>query len=364
MKKIFIVFIFLTLILTNKAYSCNLIIFEGKNQIDIKSFGCKIEDKIPKNLANSIFFEKIQNGNKATINLKIQSNLDLYFEKAKFKNYKSNFIKTSDNKFQIVKIYLEINSDSSINTYQKSENQISIKILKKQITKDNKKKNKIIAIIDAGHGGRDSGTISVTRKIKEKDITLSYAFELKKKLEEKGIKVILTRNGDYYIPLRRRVEIASEKKGDIFISIHADYIRSKKIKGASIYTISNINRKHTDRKLFQYESYVPKFIIETYNSIFSNTIIDLYHSISRDHSKKLGLNILKYFQKNKLCVTCKVKDASFAVLRRINMPSILIEVGYLSNDEDEKNILLKSYQYKILDSVTNGILDYIKEANV
>lgn len=205
-------------------------------------------------------------------------------------------------------------------------------------------------VIDPGHGGKDPGAIS-PHGIKEKDINLQIARLVKDVLEKKGFKVYLTRNSDRFLTLKERVEIARKYKADLFVSIHANANRNRRIKGMEIYFISpkHFNNQHRIKKTkgilpwnFEGElkpSYNTKQILWdmafSYNNAQSIDISYwLYHTL-----KEEGFNIRK------------PKGASFYVLKYAYVPSILVEVGYLTNPYEERIITKRYYQRQIAEAI-------------
>ncbi len=370
MQGFILFFIFFLINITANSISCNLIILSSDKKIIVKSdCNIKIKNKKEHKILNNeitLDLKKIWES-QHTIYFESLDKINLFFDMKKEKAYKIRYKKDKKTyRFAIEyagDLDLQINDNFTCYLLLKNKQEkLKVSKIKETSIKDEKLNISPVIAIDAGHGGGDPGTLGVNTRIKEKDVTLNYARKLKKKFEEKGLKAILTRDKDVYLSLKKRVNLAANANADIFISIHADHISSPEVKGANIYTTENINRDHIDRKLFKYSSYVPDFLKNGYGEIFSNIIIDFYHAISRDYSRNLAKNILFYFKNNSLCAgLCRIKQASFAVLRRVDTPSILIEIGYLSNKENELDILSKGYQEKILDSIVKGVLDYLKK---
>ena len=203
-------------------------------------------------------------------------------------------------------------------------------------------KQPVIAI-DAGHGGVDSGAIGVSKK-KKKTITLIYAKELQFLLKRRGFKVVMTRNRNKTIQLGNRVQIAQKGGADIFISLHTDSHQNKKMSGTTIYRLSHLNEKHSDWKRFYNKNYLPTH----YEKYLSNTsildvLLGMTHKSLLEKSSTFVNNILLDFKKKGICRNCRHGQRSLAVLRGLNMISILIEIGYITNPDEEEKILSPDY---------------------
>ena len=236
---------------------------------------------------------------------------------------------------------------------------------KKQVEYDviiSKRKPRII--IDAGHGGKDPGTIGL-RGTKEKIITLTYAKSLKEALDKTGrYKVYLTRNQDFFIELRERVSIARRYKGDLFISIHADSALNSKAQGLSIYTLSQKASDTRTAKLAQKENKADIIgglnLYGEYQETI-NTLVDISRRQAMNDSKIFAKILEKQLLKRNINpLGTMIKYANFAVLTSADMPSILLELGFLSNKTDERMIRSFGYKTKITNSIVSAVDDYFK----
>lgn len=215
-------------------------------------------------------------------------------------------------------------------------------------------KQPVIAI-DAGHGGVDSGAIGVS-KTKEKTITLIYAKELQFLLQRRGFKVVMTRKRNQTIQLGNRVQIAQKGGADIFISLHTDSHQNKKMSGTTIYRLSHLNEKHSDWKRFYNKNYLPTH----YEKYLSNTsvldvLLGMTHKSLLEKSSAFVNNILLDFKKKGICRNCRHGQRSLAVLRGLNMISILIEIGYITNQDEEEKILSADYIRKFCTALADAI---------
>jgi N-acetylmuramoyl-L-alanine amidase len=221
-------------------------------------------------------------------------------------------------------------------------------------------KAKPIIVIDAGHGGKDPGAIGYN-KVKEKDIVLSYAKILARKLRKKNLyKVYLTRDKDKFLRLRQRNQLARQYKANLFISIHADAARNKKARGLSIYRLSKISSDKEAALLAKKENrsdIIAGVDLSEVSKDVSKTLIDLSMRDAKNESIIFAKLLHKHL-KNKVLVRKEpLRYAGFAVLKNSNMASILLEIGYLSNRYDTKNLKQFSYKKKL----TNGIVKAIDE---
>lgn len=222
-----------------------------------------------------------------------------------------------------------------------------------------------IILIDAGHGGEDSGAVGY-RHSKEKYITLKIAKKLAKKINQTlGMKAILTRRGDYYVGLTKRIRIAQANHASLFISIHADSVKRIGAKGASVYTLSERGGSTKfARDLEKSQNTVDQFgISETLikDDRYLNRILWDFSRKDRDiQSQKLGFKILKRMGRIGYLHKKTPQKAGFVVLKTPSIPSVLVETAFISNPEDEKRLNNSKQQDKITNAIYQGILDYYK----
>ncbi|TNE29461.1 MAG: N-acetylmuramoyl-L-alanine amidase [Alphaproteobacteria bacterium] len=219
-------------------------------------------------------------------------------------------------------------------------------------------------VIDPGHGGKDPG--AVNGKIYEKHITLSLARQIKKKLEESGrYQVHLTRNRDIFVPLRERVSIARKAGAELFISIHADKIGRKDVRGSSLYTLSRQASDKETAKLAENANFSERIAgidLSEQDEDIANILIDLAMRDTMNHSNVLAETLLKGFRKSKIRLLGRPhRSAGFAVLTAPDTPSVLLEAGFVSNRGEA--ILLSStpYQQKIAAAILDGVDSYFKK---
>lgn len=245
-----------------------------------------------------------------------------------------------------------------------AENKVSW--VPKNVEKPRKTRKKIV-VLDPGHGGKDPGAIGAYGKTYEKNITLAMGKELKALLEKKGYTVYLTRSTDIFIPLRQRVRIAQKHKADLFMSIHADSALNRNAKGLSVYTLSETASDKEAAALAERENKVDIIggVDFSGNSREINDIlISLSQTDSRNKSSKFASYIVSEMSKSIKLISDTHRFAGFAVLKAPDIPSALLEMGYLSNRSEENLLKQKSYRAKLADSVGKAIDKYFNDPEI
>ena len=220
---------------------------------------------------------------------------------------------------------------------------------------------KPLIVLDPGHGGTDPGAISISGKY-EKNLTLKMALETKKVLEKSGkYKVLLTRDTDKALALRERIRFAHKHEADLFISIHADSARNKKAKGLSVYTISERASDKEAQMLAERENKADIILgIDLSNELpeVSNILIDLAKRDTMDKSAHYANLLVQKMAKNVTLVPNAHRFAGFVVLKSASIPSVLIEIGYLSNPTEEKLLQKNDYRAKLSNSILQAVNAY------
>lgn len=232
---------------------------------------------------------------------------------------------------------------------------------------DKPKPRKKIIVLDPGHGGKDPGAIGAYGKTYEKNITLAMGKELKAILEKKGYTVYLTRSTDVFIPLRQRVKIAQKHKADLFMSIHADSALNRSAKGLSVYTLSETASDKEAAALAERENKVDIIggVDFSENSKEINDIlISLSQTDSRNKSSKFAAYMVQEMQKSVKLVSNSHRFAGFVVLKAPDIPSALLEMGYLSNRQEEKLLKQSGYRKKMANSVALAIDKYFNDPEI
>ena len=256
-------------------------------------------------------------------------------------------------------------------TQEKTDEGILLKI---NVKKNKKLKNNIrdiVVAIDAGHGGKDPGAVS-SNSVLEKDITLLIAKELERTLRDtEGYEAVLIRNDDSTVSLNDRYQNARKFGADAFISIHADGFRLASVKGASVFIWSEESSSSVARNLSEKERKRIQDQIKNIKSYDFNedAARDLYPNTYKkkvDQSKELGTKILDQLKRDPFTKIHKqnVEYADFRVLKSVDIPSVLVESGFITNPEDARRLKTKAGRRMIARSIFLGIHNYFKEAPV
>ncbi len=218
-----------------------------------------------------------------------------------------------------------------------------------------------VVVIDPGHGGVDPGAISVSG-LREKDLTLTMARELKKAMEKAGrYKVLLTRNSDTFIRLRDRVEFARESHADLFLSLHADSIRNRKVRGATVYTLSERASDKEAAELAEHENksdIIAGVDLTGESDEVTTILIDLAQRETMNFSAQFAQLLVPELSKRMRVRTKPHRFAGFVVLKAPDVPSVLVEMGYLSNRYDERLISAPSGRAKLVGAIIKAIDRY------
>ncbi|WP_422462101.1 MULTISPECIES: N-acetylmuramoyl-L-alanine amidase [unclassified Endozoicomonas] len=219
----------------------------------------------------------------------------------------------------------------------------------------------IIVAIDAGHGGEDPGAIAYGGGY-EKQVTLAIAKELATLLsKENGFRPVLVRTGDYYIDLRRRTQIARDNKADLFISIHADGFKDRRAKGASVYALSRRGAtSETARWLAQKENASDQIggeggiSLGDKDDVLAGVLLDLSMTSTLSSSLEVGNKVLANMGGINQLHKKQVEQAGFVVLKSPDIPSILIETGFITNPEEARKLKSRSHQKAMAKAIFNG----------
>lgn len=219
-------------------------------------------------------------------------------------------------------------------------------------------------VIDPGHGGVDPGAIGVSG-IYEKHITLAAARDLKEYLEKTGrFTVHLTRDRDVFIRLRSRIEIAREKKADLFLSIHADTIRNTKVRGLSVYTLSEKASDKEAAELAERENksdLIAGIDLSHESAEVTNILIDLAQRETMNQSARLASLLVGELKTRVKVLRNPHRFAGFAVLKAPDVPSVLIELGFLSNRDDERALRSRAHRRKVAQSIAGAVDAYFSK---
>ncbi len=230
---------------------------------------------------------------------------------------------------------------------------------------DNKRSKDVIIAVDAGHGGDDPGAMG-PRGVREKDVTLKIAKNLANLInQEYGMKAVLIREGDYYLRLHKRIEKAREHKADLFISIHADSFKDPRVKGSSVFILSNRGASSEAAKWLAERENAADLIggvsLDDKDDVLASVLLDLSQTASLEASIDVADRVLSGLKKLGKTHKRHVQSAGFAVLKSPDIPSILVETAYISNPEEEKNLKSAAYQTKLAKALLSGLKGYFRD---
>ena len=237
----------------------------------------------------------------------------------------------------------------------------------------NEDKRDVVIAIDAGHGGEDPGALGPTvrgSRIREKDVVYQIAQRLQRKLAAaKGFRPVMVRQGDYYIALRKRVEIARKARADLFVSIHADAFRVASVSGASVYTLSEKGASSENARWLAEKENRSDLIggvggvsLDDKDDLLAHVLLDLSMDANRSASIQAGESLLGQLGSVAKLHKRRVEQAGFVVLKSPDVPSILVETGYISNPDEARRLHSADYQEKIAGALLQGIRAYMEQS--
>ena len=261
--------------------------------------------------------------------------------------------------------YKEIEVNNEHIQFDKSNYSIlyTDKKLEKEFTKEKEKINeKYVVVIDPGHGGKDPGAIGVNGTL-EKDINLLFATIIKSVLSSSNIKVELTRTDDRYLYLRERINFAEKLKADLFISIHADASKNRNASGFSIFSLSDKASDKEAKKLAQRENksdFIGGLKIRHSDPLIKDNLIKIFQRQTMNESSKIANIVINNIKK--LSINNRGhRNAGFVVLKSLTTPSILVELGFITNKKEEKMLNNKRYLIKISKIISLSIFKYFNQ---
>ena len=220
----------------------------------------------------------------------------------------------------------------------------------------------IIIAIDAGHGGEDPGAIGPNRQ-REKDIVLAISRELESLLKrDEGFRPTMIRTGDYYVSLKGRRDLARQRQADLFVSIHADAFTRREANGASVYALSTRGATSTAASYLAQRENAADLIggvrLGDKDDVLASVLTDLSMTNTLDHSLKVGAKVLSRMDTVARLHKRNVEQAGFAVLKSPDIPSILVETGFISNPGEAQKLSTRAYQQKVAQAIHAGIRDW------
>jgi len=230
--------------------------------------------------------------------------------------------------------------------------------------KDGQKLTRLVTIaLDPGHGGEDPGAVGRGGSL-EKNVVLSIARRLKARLEQQAnVRVMLTRDGDYFVPLNVRVQKARKVQADLFVSIHADAFVEPTARGSSVFALSEKGASSTAARWLANKENAADLIgginIRSKNQHLASVLLDLSTTAQINDSLKLAKSVLGEIGTINRLHKAQVEQAGFAVLKAPDIPSILVETAFISNPEEEARLSDENYQDQMADALMRGIRKYL-----
>lgn len=223
----------------------------------------------------------------------------------------------------------------------------------------------VLIAVDAGHGGEDPGAIG-TRGTYEKDVVLEVARKLADLIDQQpGMSALMIREGDYYLGLRERTIKAQEAGADMFVSIHADAFRDHDVRGSSVYILSRNGASSEMARLLARRENASDRIggvsLEDKDDLVASVLVDLSRAATIESSAGLAQAVLGELDELGPVHSERVERAAFVVLKSLDMPSMLVELAFISNPVEERKLRSDSYQWELARAVRDGIVGYAVE---
>ncbi len=222
-----------------------------------------------------------------------------------------------------------------------------------------------VVVIDAGHGGRDPGAIGVSGTY-EKTVTLRAAKRLRDRLQRRDqYSVVLTRETDRFLPLRKRVRLARQHNSDLFISLHADAHPESDVRGASVYTLSDTASDEEAARLARRENRAGAMSgmgVDVANEQVANILIDLVQRTTMNRSRGFATRVANRLDERTLTLDDSRRSAGFVVLKAPDVPSVLVEMGYLSNPRDERKLRRNAHLTRLTEGIARAIDGFFEDS--
>jgi N-acetylmuramoyl-L-alanine amidase len=231
---------------------------------------------------------------------------------------------------------------------------------------NDKNRRDIVIAIDAGHGGEDPGA-SGPGRLREKKVVLAIAKELNYLLKQrKGYQPVMIRNGDYFVGLQKRRGLARKAQADLMVSIHADAFKNSKAYGSSVYALSRKGASSAMAGVLAEDANNSDLVggvsLGDKDDVLAGVLADLSMAASLDASIQIGTDVVSEMGKISRLHSRKVEQANFSVLRSPDVPSILVETGFISNPGEAKKLSTKNYQRKMARAIYNGITRHFADS--
>jgi N-acetylmuramoyl-L-alanine amidase len=220
----------------------------------------------------------------------------------------------------------------------------------------------LIIAIDAGHGGEDPGAIG-KNGTREKDVVLAIARQLSAKINaENGMRAVLTRDGDYFVPLRDRMRRARAQQADLFVSVHADSIVDRSVDGSSVYILSQHGASNEASRWLADRENASDLIggvsLDDKSDVLASVLLDLSQSVAMNASHVAAERVLHQLSQAGEVRKPQVQQAGFMVLKSPDIPSMLVETAYISNPQEEQRLRTSLHQAKLAAAIHRGVHDY------
>lgn len=230
---------------------------------------------------------------------------------------------------------------------------------------DDRKARDVVVAIDAGHGGVDPGAIGKAG-LREKDVTLAIARQLRDRINaQPGMRAILTRDTDVFIPLRDRIARAQAQRADIFVSVHADAVRDRSVAGSSVYVLSAAGASSEAARLLADRENAADLLggveFDNRDPVLRSVLLDLSQGASMTASIDAAHKVLLELDSVGNVRRPQVQHAGFAVLKSPQIPSMLVETAFISNPDEEKKLKNPAHQRKLADAISRGVLRYFED---
>ncbi|MGR8979249.1 MAG: N-acetylmuramoyl-L-alanine amidase [Gammaproteobacteria bacterium] len=282
----------------------------------------------------------------------------------KLSSYQSFALKP--NKMHGHRLIVDFSPNGAINSANRKNTKESVTTQRPKPVETAVKRSKdIIVAIDAGHGGEDPGAHG-PNGTEEKKVVYSIAQRLEALInDQKGMKAVMVRKGDYYVGLRKRMEIAREAGADLFISIHADAYGDTHVKGASVFTLSRRGASSEAARWLADRENAADLIggvrLDDKEDVLASVLLDLSQTATQEASKQVAGQVLKNFENIGELHFGAVQKAGFLVLKSPDIPSILVETAFISNPSEERKLNSAAHQYKIALAIFKGVRNYFKQ---
>lgn len=234
-----------------------------------------------------------------------------------------------------------------------------------QPARSDEKLRDVVIAIDPGHGGEDPGAIGAHGTY-EKDVVMQISRRLAERVNrEPGMRAVLTRDGDYFLPLRRRIEIAREHQADLFISVHADAFRDRRVHGSSVYVLSKSGASSEAARWLAERENASDLIggvsLDDKDDVLRRVLLDLSQTGTLEASIDVAERLLDGLASAGKVHRRDVQSAGFLVLKAPDIPSVLVETAYISNPDEERRLRDPGHQERLTGSLLKGLHSYFRE---